>query len=265
MASATRPRVCSWMALWLVVFLSIHACAYRKATVAPYQPRPLFKPRVMVEAQKMGYSIQVGAFQRVDYAARLTRKLEARGIEAFYFAHSSGLYKVRFGDYPTLQAALGEARRLKDAGIIEEFYVVKPGEYAVARGRPREGISVRDDIVDTARQFIGLPYLWGSSDLEAPLDCSGLVMAVYRLNGLNVPRSSEEQYENGTPVGMDELDKGDLVFFSTSGNGRVSHVGIYVGDGKFIHAPGRGKTICADSLSSAYYRDRFYGARTYLR
>jgi cell wall-associated NlpC family hydrolase len=91
------------------------------------------------------------------------------------------------------------------------------------------------------------------------------VIAVYQLNGLNVPRTSEEQYKSGMPVAKDQLEKGDLVFFVTSSSGRVSHVGIYIGDDKFIHAPGTGKNICADSLTSSYYRDRFYGACTYLR
>ncbi|HPR04662.1 MAG TPA: NlpC/P60 family protein [Deltaproteobacteria bacterium] len=250
----------------LVSLLLLPACSARKTAIAPYQPKPLFKPRaVAAQAQKMGYSIQVGAFQNVNNAARLTKKLEVQGIDAFYFAHGSGFFKVRFGNYPTQGAATAETRRMKGRGIIEVFYVIKPGEYAVARGKPRAGISTRDDIVDTARDFVGLPYLWGSSELSAPLDCSGLVLAVYQLNGLNVPRTSAEQYETGTPVDMGDIEKGDLVFFATSGSGRVSHVGIYIGDGKFIHAPGRGKTICADSMSSTYYRERFYGARTYLR
>ncbi|MGD0211339.1 MAG: NlpC/P60 family protein [Desulfomonilia bacterium] len=213
----------------------------------------------------MGYSIQVGAFSQVDNAARLTKKLEKQGLDAFYFAHSSGLYKVRFGNYASQGNALGEARRLQQLGIIDVFYVVKPGEYAIARGRHEGEGTVRDELVDTAQSFIGLPYQWGSCSLNAPLDCSGLVMAVYQLNGLNVPRTSEEQYKSGMPVTKDQLEKGDLVFFATSSSGRVSHVGIYIGDDKFIHAPGTGKTICADSLTSSYYRDRFYGACTYLR
>lgn len=250
----------------LVSLLLLSGCPAHKSAVAPYQPKPLFKPKaVAAVAEKMGFSIQVGAFKNVNNAARLTKNLEKQGLDAFYFAHSSGFYKVRFGNYPTLSGAAAEARHLRDKGIIEVYYVVKPGDYAVARGKPGNGLNVRDDIVDTAHDFIGLPYLWGSCELNAPLDCSGLVMAVYQLNGLNVPRTSAEQYDSGAPVDMDELDKGDLVFFATSSSGRVSHVGIYIGDGKFIHAPGRGKTICADSLSSTYYRERFYGARTYLR
>lgn len=253
------------MAALLAVLVLLSGCSARKAVISPQQPRPLIKPKVVMPVQKMGYSIQVGAFLKVDNAARLTKKLEGQGLEAFYFHHSSGFYKVRFGNFTTLGKAAAEAKRLKDLGVIDVFYVVRPGEYAQALGRPRAGLSMRDDIVETARGFLGLPYLWGCGELNAPLDCSGLVLAVYQLNGLDIPRTSAEQYEGGEQLDRDDLQKGDLVFFATSGSGRVSHVGIYIGYDRFIHAPGRGKVICADSLSSTYYRERFYGACSYLR
>jgi len=250
----------------LIVFIFIMAgCSAQKTVLPPYQPRGKSLPGTISALMKMGYSIQVGAFSQVDNAVRLTRKLEKQGFDAFYFAHSSGLYKVRFGNYRSQASALSEARRLQQLGMIDVFYVVKPGEYSTARGRTSADGSVREEIVDTAQSFIGLPYQWGSCSLNAPLDCSGLVMAVYQLNGFDVPRTSEEQYRSGTPVDREELAKGDLVFFATSSTGRVSHVGIYIGGDRFIHAPGTGKTICADSLTSTYYKDRFYGACTYLR
>ncbi len=123
----------------------------------------------------------------------------------------------------------------------------------------------RDDLVNTAQTYIGLPYQWGASTINGPNDCSGLVMAVYQLNGLNVPRTSKEQYQYGIPIEKQELKKGDLVFFSTSSPGRVSHVGIYIGDDKFIHAPSTGKTIREESLSHEYFSSHFYGACTYLQ
>jgi cell wall-associated NlpC family hydrolase len=249
----------------LIFSLFLPGCATHKAVIPPYQTRLKAKPQSYVPPQKMGFSIQVGAFSQVDNAARLTKKLEKQGLDAFYFAHSSGLYKVRFGNYTSQGKAQSEAQRLQKLGVIDVFYVVKPGEYAIARGRTSGAGSSRDEIVDTAQSFIGLPYQWGSCSLNAPLDCSGLVLAVYQLNGIDVPRTSEEQYKSGMPITKDQLEKGDLVFFATSSTGRVSHVGIYIGDDKFIHAPGTGKTICSDSLSSSYYHDRFYGACTYLR
>jgi cell wall-associated NlpC family hydrolase len=89
-------------------------------------------------------------------------------------------------------------------------------------------------------------------------------MAIYQLNGLNLPRSSEEQYRAGIPVKQSQLLRGDLVFFATSTGKKISHVGVYAGDNKFIHAPGRGKRIRADSLSNRYFKTRYAGARTYL-
>ena len=89
-------------------------------------------------------------------------------------------------------------------------------------------------------------------------------MTVYQLNGLDLPRTSRQQWKSGSPIGRDQLLKGDLVFFATSAGRRVSHVGIYAGENKFIHAPRRGKSIRVTSLSNTYYRKRYLGARRFL-
>jgi cell wall-associated NlpC family hydrolase len=89
-------------------------------------------------------------------------------------------------------------------------------------------------------------------------------MVVYRLNGLQLPRSSSAQWQAGIPINSSQLLKGDLVFFATSGGQRVSHVGIYVGDNKFLHAPGKNRKIRISSLSGKYYKSRYLGARRYL-
>jgi cell wall-associated NlpC family hydrolase len=89
-------------------------------------------------------------------------------------------------------------------------------------------------------------------------------MTVYQLNGLNLPRSSKAQWEAGISIDRDQLSQGDLVFFSTSGNGEVSHVGIYLGENNVIHAPGWGERIRIDSLEEKYYRRHFVGVRSYL-
>jgi cell wall-associated NlpC family hydrolase len=81
---------------------------------------------------------------------------------------------------------------------------------------------------------------------------------------LELPRSSREQWVAGTPVRRSQLLKGDLVFFATSGGKSVSHVGIYLGDNQFLHAPGKGSKISISSLSSTYFSSRYLGARTYL-
>ena len=213
----------------------------------------------------LGFSIQIGAFTDVDNAVRLTRSLEERGLDAYYFHYKTGLYKVRFGDFPSKEAARAEAEGLVGAGFVSGYYVVNPEETAAAKARIYGTGHLRKEIVETAESFIGLPYRWGGSSAKEGFDCSGLAMAVYRLNGLNLPRSSREQYRVGAPVGRGDLSKGDLVFFATSRTGKVSHVGVYKGEGRFVHAPGRGKRIREDPLSKAYYAARYLGGRTYLR
>ena len=243
---------------FLSLFLAA-GCAERVAVV-PKEPLP---PGAAIAP--MGFSIQVGAFTDLDKAIRLTRSLEGQGVAAYYFRHDSGLFKVRFGNFPSRENALKKAESLLSSGIIEDYYIVGLEEYAVAKARIYGTKGLRDEIVRTSENFIGLPYQWGGDSPEQGFDCSGLTMAVYQLNGLNLPRSSTEQYKLGMPIEREELEKGDLVFFSSSGAKKVSHVGLYRGDDRFIHAPGKGKTIRLDSLSNGYYDSRYSGARRYLK
>jgi len=81
----------------------------------------------------MGYTVQVGAFTVLDNARNLSRSLAEAGLDAFYFPTESGLFKVRFGNFPSREAALAEARKLKEAGRIGEFFIVGPADYAVFR------------------------------------------------------------------------------------------------------------------------------------
>ena len=217
------------------------------------------------ELNRMGFTIQVGAFSILDNAVKLSKYLNNEGLNAYYFAHPSGLYKVRFGDFPSRKDALQKAQSLAAAGIIDEYYIVSPEEYSVAKKSKYGNQYLRNEIVETAKRFLGMPYSWGGYSPDEGFDCSGLTMSVYRLNGLNLPRSSREQYKTGTPVKKSQLLKGDLVFFATSKGRKVTHVGIYINNNKFIHAAGNNKPIRTDSLSNRYFIKRYVGARTYLR
>jgi len=211
---------------------------------------------------RLAYTIQAGAFVKVENAARLTQTLQEKGQGATYFVDRQGLYKVRFGNFPSREQARTRAEALRAAGVIEAFYIVAPEEYASARLGEKGEAFLREELVQTAQSFLGIPYLWGGSSADEGFDCSGLTMTVYQLNGFDLPRTSRDQFAAGNPVTEAALAKGDLLFFADGG--KISHVGIYTGSGRFIHSPGRGKTIRIDSLDQSYFRRTYFGARSYL-
>jgi cell wall-associated NlpC family hydrolase len=252
----------------LMSFFLIAGCTV-KSVDQPRSPMKKAKAKIAVpqakrELARLGYSIQAGAFSKAENAERLAETLQSGGLQATYFVADKGFFKVQFGNFPSREEARERAELLHAVGVIDAYYIVSPGEYTVA-GREQYGDAyLREELIKTAGKFIGVPYLWGGASPEEGFDCSGLTAAVYRLNGLDLPRSSREQFEAGTPVEQNKLAKGDLVFFSTSGNGKISHVGIYSGSGQFIHASRKGKKIRRDSLSHAYYRKHYRGGRSYL-
>lgn len=247
----------AFLILVSLILVSCHGktTSHMKASPPPSSPRSL---------ELMGYTIQAGAFAKVENAVRLTEELKDCGLDATYFRAADKLFKVRFGNFTTKEMAKKRAESLKKAGVIEEFYIVQPEEYSVARKKQYGTNYFREALVKTAHEFIGIPYLWGGTSAETGFDCSGLTMTVYQLNGLNLPRHSARQYDAGNPVKREHIQKGDLVFFATKGSGKVSHVGIYIGDNRFIHAPASGKKIRIESLSTNFFAKRFLGGRSYF-
>ena len=113
-------------------------------------------------------------------------------------------------------------------------------------------------IVSTAQTLMGIPYVFGGTTTKG-FDCSGLLQYVFKMHGLTIPRLADEQYNLGKAAKPNQLVAGDLVFFTTYTAG-VSHCGIYVGDGKFLHASSS-KGVKIDSLDNEYWKTRFVGAR----
>jgi len=112
-----------------------------------------------------------------------------------------------------------------------------------------------------ALRQVGTAYHWGGRSPETGFDCSGLVAHAFEEAwGLELPRSTRELARTGTRVRLAELRPGDLVFYNTR-NRPYSHVGIYIGDGRFVHAPRRGAKVRIESLETRYWRSRFNGAR----
>jgi cell wall-associated NlpC family hydrolase len=244
--------------LFVLTVLVVIACGGRSI-----RPSALPQTRTGEKLSRLGYTIQVGAFADSTNAANLTLRLQKKGLDSIYFVAGRGLYKVRFGNFASRKEAVEEAEKLKRKGVIEEYYIVSPEQYNIAERDKRSDLYVRNALVRTARSFLGVPYLWGGTSVTEGFDCSGLTMTVYRLNGLVLPRNSRAQFALGDDVGVSSLREGDLVFFAKAA-GTVSHVGIYIGDGRFIHAPGKGKSIRVDSLGKDYYRRAFAGGRSYL-
>jgi cell wall-associated NlpC family hydrolase len=117
------------------------------------------------------------------------------------------------------------------------------------------------DLVVTAIGFMGVPYRRGGNTVETGFDCSGFVRAMYNQTiGHLLPRRAEEQAAATQPVARAELKPGDLVFFNTMRRA-FSHVGIYVGEGKFIHAPRTGAEVRVEDMNGSYWQRRFNGAR----
>jgi len=116
-------------------------------------------------------------------------------------------------------------------------------------------------MANTALDFLGIKYKYGGNTPYTGFDCSGLVVyAAEKSLGLKLPRRSAEIARLGTSVQRSELKKGDLVFFNTRGH-RNSHVGIYLGNQKFVHAPRTGAAVRVESMDVAYWRKRYNGAR----
>ncbi|AFQ47811.1 C40 family peptidase [Burkholderia cepacia] len=117
------------------------------------------------------------------------------------------------------------------------------------------------DVVVGALNMIGVRYRWGGNSPDSGLDCSGFVRYVFQDTlGMSLPRRAEEMSRVGEKVSMSNLKPGDLVFFNTMRR-TFSHVGIYIGDNKFVHSPSTGSTIRVDDLDSGYWEKRFTGAR----
>ena len=105
--------------------------------------------------------------------------------------------------------------------------------------------------------MLGVPYRYGGSSPSRGFDCSGLVQYAHNQAGIEVPRTTGEQYRAALPITRQALRPGDLVFFRTHKHRYVSHVGIYLGKGKFIHAPSSGKHVSIASLKDDYWRQRY--------
>lgn len=115
--------------------------------------------------------------------------------------------------------------------------------------------AVSDDrslIAELALSMVGVPYRYGGADPTSGFDCSGLVYYSFTSNGHDVPRTSQQQFDAAEKIPLAQAVKGDLVFFQDQE--KLSHVGIYLGDGQFVHAPSSGSSVSVASIDTPYYQ-----------
>lgn len=165
------------------------------------------------------------------------------------------------GWYGVLMADKSTGWMLKRDVNVLNYEVVSPDnpdrhQYA---GAPAYGSSGQQSILKEAYRYLGVPYKFGGETTNG-LDCSSFVQHCYAALGINLPRTAHEQIAVGSPVAPDSLQAADRLYFS-SRDGRISHTGIYIGDGYFIHASSSKHGVAVSRLDEAYYRSRFAGAR----
>ncbi|WP_129596836.1 C40 family peptidase [Anaerophilus nitritogenes] len=150
----------------------------------------------------------------------------------------------------------------RQVGWVHSKYVGEiKNEHVVSRGSKNAQV---DNLLKTAMGLRGTPYSYGSNGPNS-FDCSGFTSYVYRQIGVPINRDSRSQSIQGTKVSKDELKKGDLVFFDTSDNGSINHVGIYIGNGNFIHSSsGKAGSVTISALNEAFYKNRYITARRIL-
>jgi len=133
--------------------------------------------------------------------------------------------------------------------------MAQPESVSAARSASRPGVGTR--AAKVALQQVGTPYRYGGST-PSGFDCSGLVHYSYANAGKNVPRTTGGLWNDLAPINDKDMRVGDLLFFSIAG--KMSHVGLYLGDGRFVHAPSSGKVVSIEDLGSDYYRRAFIRA-----
>ena len=143
----------------------------------------------------------------------------------------------------------------KDGKKIEKPVIEKIDNQDKIIGKTKN--NVRDKIIDYAESKLGAKYVWGATGPNV-FDCSGFVRFVFQnAADISLPRVSSDQATYKPRISSMNMKKGDLVFFETTGRGRISHVGIYMGDSQFIHASSGGKRVMVSSLDGGYYNKAF--------
>ena len=185
--------------------------------------------------------------------------------------HGDSLYKIAGKNHTTVEK-IQNANGMKKDDILKLGRVIKvPTDKLSSTDKKKSSLSKAllaslsnsNKFTSVAKTKLGKRYVWGASGRKNTYDCSSFTKYVYRKNGISIPRTSINQSKHGKYVKRCDLKKGDLIFFDTSKKrkGYVNHVGIYLGNNKFIHASSAKKKVIITSLSKKFYSQRYKGAR----
>ena len=157
-----------------------------------------------------------------------------------------------------LGTALGGCSSQASRNVPQQPAKAEPAPQREPRQEARKirQVPVGSRVAGQAQKMLGVPYVYGGHTPRG-FDCSGLVYYAYQQLGIKVPRTAALQLKRSTPIHMRQLKVGDLVFFRHKRE-PVSHVGIYLGDNRFIHAPSSGKKVSYGTIEEGYYKDHFY-------
>ncbi|MBC7329877.1 LysM peptidoglycan-binding domain-containing protein [bacterium] len=230
----------------------------------------LIIPKAGMKVAKEKTSVKVSSSPRTSSASR-------EGGIIYQVRAGDSLWTIgkRFGVSPEKIASANGISLNKTLQIGDKLVIPSQGRKQVARSQSStakktltaKGTKTSSNkgngapgVVGTALAYQGTRYSYGGFSSRG-FDCSGFVKYVYQKHGLNLPHNAAAQYRYGKPVSKSELQPGDLVFFRTGRSKRINHVGIYIGNGKFIHASSARGRVRIDSLNEGYYKSRYVGAR----
>lgn len=227
-----------------------------------------------LEADMAGQEIVFAAYQekQVDLAAQQ----EEAQVILISLAADSAEYNEQLASVKSLQASLSsQISDMKEK--LAEQERIKAEREAAARLAAQEaarraaennskwygdsvGTGTGQDIVDYAKNFLGIPYVYGGTS-PSGFDCSGLVYYCYKHFGFSINRTASGQAYNGKAVSSSELQPGDIIIFSEKSGKYIGHCGLYIGNGQFIHAPHTGDVVKISNLSTGYYKTHYWSAR----
>lgn len=192
------------------------------------------------------------------YSANVIGCLE-NGTRLTVLGTSNGFYKI---DCYDMNGYIAKSQVVQDEK--GEYYVscqINSSESKFLDSYcPQEALDLKGDLVENSKDYIGVPYVWGGTTARG-FDCSGYTSYLYKQVGLKINRTAISQLSNGVIVAKEDLQPGDLVFFSgTGGGGFASHVGMYIGNGKMIHS-GSSKGVCIVELSNSYFSKHYQCSR----